>query len=509
MKKLKVCNKDPWMLAEDIPDCDLFFSQLWSRCFVTDFAKHTGRAYKKILCKYQGYHLWFYFGEQDSYEVGQNIVDRIVNEDGYAKSINDNIMTEADKLRAYSQNIPQVGLHKLSNEQLWEIYDKHRQIHNQYYVWCWIPVAADMFHNNLTKRVKKYLTEIGVKQDCLNEYFITLTQPTKKSLIYIEQQELLEIGAKIQKNERLVELFKNASLKEIRQALPANIINLLEEHRGKYYYTKCIFINGEYVLDDYLNQLKDIFSGDELPAKSNERQAREMRANLDKREKLIDQLDISKKWQEIFTNFGGFMVTKIYRRYAQLFAIYQMGNILREIARRGYLTEMQVRFALPEEVKKILLEQEVNEAELLERTKLCVYQTTAQGHGVYIKKQAQEILKPVEKKVDQNIQVLRGEVACPGMARGKVKIIIRAEDMKKMEVGDILVSIATDPDIVPAMKKAAAIITEQSGVTSHAAIVSRELGIPCVIGTKIATRILKDGDLVEVDAKNGFVKKII
>lgn len=80
--------------------------------------------------------------------------------------------------------------------------------------------------------------------------------------------------------------------------------------------------------------------------------------------------------------------------------------------------------------------------------------------------------------------------------------------MKKFQKGDILVSVATDPDIVPAMKKAAAIVTEQGGITSHAAIVSRELGIPCIIGTKIATRVLKDGDMVEVDANKGTVKKI-
>ena len=66
----------------------------------------------------------------------------------------------------------------------------------------------------------------------------------------------------------------------------------------------------------------------------------------------------------------------------------------------------------------------------------------------------------------------------------------------------------TTPDFVPAMKKAAAIVTEQGGITSHAAIVSRELGVPCVIGTKIATRVLKDGDLVEVDANKGIVRKV-
>ena len=69
-----------------------------------------------------------------------------------------------------------------------------------------------------------------------------------------------------------------------------------------------------------------------------------------------------------------------------------------------------------------------------------------------------------------------------------------------------MVSIATNPDIVPAMKKAGAIVTEQGGITSHAAIVSRELRTPCVIGTKIATKVLKDGMVVEVDANKGIVK---
>jgi pyruvate,water dikinase len=66
----------------------------------------------------------------------------------------------------------------------------------------------------------------------------------------------------------------------------------------------------------------------------------------------------------------------------------------------------------------------------------------------------------------------------------------------------------TVPDFVPAMSKAVAFVTDEGGITSHAAIVSRELGIPCVVGTKIATRALRDGDLVEVDASRGIVRVV-
>jgi pyruvate,water dikinase len=81
-------------------------------------------------------------------------------------------------------------------------------------------------------------------------------------------------------------------------------------------------------------------------------------------------------------------------------------------------------------------------------------------------------------------------------------------DLSKMEGGDILVSPMTTPEFVPAMRRASAIVTDEGGITCHAVIVSRELGIPCIIGTKIATRVLKDGDEVEVDAEKGVVRII-
>ena len=80
--------------------------------------------------------------------------------------------------------------------------------------------------------------------------------------------------------------------------------------------------------------------------------------------------------------------------------------------------------------------------------------------------------------------------------------------MLKMKDGDILVSVATTPSIVPAMKKAAAIVTDEGGLTCHASIVSRELNIPCVVGLKAVTKFVKDGDMLEVDATKGVVRRI-
>jgi len=108
--------------------------------------------------------------------------------------------------------------------------------------------------------------------------------------------------------------------------------------------------------------------------------------------------------------------------------------------------------------------------------------------------------------VPKDVSIITGQTASQGHAQGKARIIMLARDAHKLKNGEVLVCSMTSPDYVPAMKRAAAIITDEGGLLCHAAIVSRELGKPCIIGTKIATQVLKDGVMVEVDAKKGIVR---
>ncbi|KKS17662.1 MAG: Phosphoenolpyruvate synthase, partial [Candidatus Woesebacteria bacterium GW2011_GWA1_41_7] len=101
--------------------------------------------------------------------------------------------------------------------------------------------------------------------------------------------------------------------------------------------------------------------------------------------------------------------------------------------------------------------------------------------------------------------ILTGAAASPGIGTGTVRILKSPKEIDKIKKGDVLVAPMTSPDYVPAMKKSAAIITDEGGQTSHAAIVSRELGIPCVVGTKEATKLLKDGQIVTVNGQSGQV----
>ena len=101
--------------------------------------------------------------------------------------------------------------------------------------------------------------------------------------------------------------------------------------------------------------------------------------------------------------------------------------------------------------------------------------------------------------------ILEGLSASPGVASGKVQIIKKASEINKVKEGDILVAEMTNPDYVPAMKRAAAIVTDLGGRTSHAAIVSRELGVPAIVGTTNATQILSNNEVITVDGERGKV----
>jgi len=124
----------------------------------------------------------------------------------------------------------------------------------------------------------------------------------------------------------------------------------------------------------------------------------------------------------------------------------------------------------------------------------------------------QELVEWFEKEVGarnlEDIKEFKGFPANKGIVQGKVRMALTPADSARLEVGEILVCAMTSPDYLSAMKRAAAYITDEGGVLSHAAIIAREFNKPCIVGTKIATKVLKDGDLVEVDAEKGIVKII-
>lgn len=538
MKLYHLNTNDPWVLGEDIPDIDLSFSQIWLSSFPNEFARPGGRAYQKVLTIFRGCHLWFYYGDRDSYAVGEHLVRRFLREPKFALEVNRKIIETADELRHFVHQLPEDHLDTFLNAQLARLYATYDRLHTEYYQWGWIPVGADMFHANFTEKLKAYLRTIDVSEENINEELVILTSPTQKSLIQKEREAFLKLGIRIQKDNKTRKLFFDlfrrfkeqeaaklgyethtkeyeaaleARMLEIKDRLKPWVLDAIQKHYLSYYYVKFMWIgkDGFTTFDQYLKELVRLVATHADVTKILRTEQQEFVLSLRARAALMRKRKITGKWRILFDAFGDFMVTKIYRRYAQIYAVVRMQPILEEIGKRLGLSLKEMRFVLTSEAVTMLAgTKRVNKKELARRTRFCTYYVERGQEVVYTGTRAKRLLKMIELKELGDVAELHGQTGCVGHASGTVKIIVRASDMNKMKPGDVLVSIATDPDILPAMKKAAAIVTEQGGVTSHAAIVSREMRIPCVIGTKIATRVLKDGDRVDVDATRGIVKKM-
>ena len=181
-------------------------------------------------------------------------------------------------------------------------------------------------------------------------------------------------------------------------------------------------------------------------------------------------------------------------------------RIAKEVSKRKNIAYENLVFATWHE----MIKQELDEKNLEERRKACVFLWTADKIDIYVGEEAEQITKDYNEIVlkQESGDEIKGITASKGKVKGRVKIVLNVSNFNKMKKGNILVAMMTRPEYLPVMKIASAIVTDEGGITCHAAIVSRELRIPCIIGTKNATKILKDGDMVEVDADNGVIKRI-
>ena len=194
------------------------------------------------------------------------------------------------------------------------------------------------------------------------------------------------------------------------------------------------------------------------------------------------------------------------RKTEMLGCVYYMDFFAREAAKRFNLKHEHIKYLLPAEITEQNI-RNLTDSELNNRKKGCMIIYTKQGYKIYSNKDCQLIRAELKKhEIKKKVDELTGTSASLGKVIGRASICKSLKDIESFKRGDVLVSTMTRPEFVPAMKKAIAIVTDEGGITSHAAIVSRELGIPCITSTKIATKVINNGDLLEVAANHSRVR---
>jgi len=289
-----------------------------------------------------------------------------------------------------------------------------------------------------------------------------------------------------------------------------DINTMIEAHQHKYYwyqnnYAHIIFLEKK----DFIAEVDEILklkTADEI-----RQEIKKIEDNIhdkcNERDKLKSSL--TDDTQNILYFFQKMAGLRDDRKKAHCIMLTSMRRVLEAIAKKVDIDIELLEYIAYWEADEILDDKEKFLNKLKDREK-GVFSISYRNEGFYIigGDEANAINDAIQSKILGDKTEIVGKSASTGKVQGIVKIINRVADFSNLNRGDILVSCMTRPEFVPIIEKAAAIVTDEGGITCHAAIVSRELGIPCIVGTDIATKLLKDGDLVEVDADKGIVKKI-
>jgi phosphohistidine swiveling domain-containing protein len=504
---------------EEMPNYyPLFTSPAWNEGMANKFSRlyNFKTSLNTLVTIFENNFCQLLANKKDFYDLSTEIFARVKSDASWREKYIDDLNTNAQKLYQASEKLKSTNLKAYSDVELANTFDKFFKVYLNLHLLHIPQTVLDFGDGTFSKYLMNYLDD-KVKGAGLSmgDVFSILTTPLQPSKSAEEYKALLLILKDILADDKLKKYF---SLTESRiVALDINKVDKkiaarLKKHTDDFGFLGYGMVGPGWNQEYFIDILSSLIRQNINPAKA----LQEIEENKLKTEKR--QAELAKKLIIDFEHLGilkfarDLVFTKGARKDALFCAISVLENVYREVGRRRYLSLRQVRYLSPEELSKMLRGEQISAEMLNERYSFSIYYSskkpktdvflTGDKAKVFISKL--NILKEEIK----DTKLLAGDCASPGRARGEAKVINVIADMVKMKDGDILISVATTPDLIPAIKKASAIVTDVGGITCHAAIISRELGIPCVVGTKIATKILKDGMIIDVDATHGKVDVI-
>ncbi|MFA5023959.1 MAG: PEP-utilizing enzyme [Patescibacteria group bacterium] len=450
---------------------------------------------------------------QEFKAVGLEILEKIKTEPAWGEHYVRELHAAEKKIYEASSALLKLNLKKFSDAELYKIYQDYYDIYSRLHRYHWIQTILDFDENIFSKYLMNYLQpRIKNTPYSLGDVFSVLTTPVEEAKPAEEYRNLLEILQDINRRPQIRKYLAATETRIIVQELAARdktIAAKINQHAHNFGFLGYNTVGPAWGSAYFIDILSSLVRQGTDPTKLLKDLAQNRRKTALRQQQIIKDLKIDSLHQRVFQFARDLVFTKGTRKDSMFHSYAISENLFREIGARFYLSVRQVRFLNPHEFKDLMISKNFPTAILNERYKFSLhYSTGPYEKDLYLTGQAaaEKVAQlNIIKEEIKDLKILSGDCASPGRVRGEVKIINVPKDMTKMKAGDILVSIATTPDLVPAIKKAAAIVTDAGGITCHAAIISRELGIPCVVGTKFATKILHDGDLVDVNATHGKV----
>ncbi len=444
----------------------------------------------KIRIAYKKNNYFFAIEEGSARNLAKKIYEKVKRRPKILKKWRDIFLNKKKE----TEKLLNADFRKFSDEELEKLYKK--LVENYQILGALATGPPEGFGLCGAEEIKKELkSKLKENSKKFQKYYFELIKPANISYVEREKVELLKIFEWAVKNEKTRAYLKKRKKGALKKY--PELEKKLREHAKKFYWIHSSYA-GQSKLDEqfFLSKLFEIAKkgGANKPS------------NKDEKEKIIEKIGGDRKLKLLTRTLDFFTKIMDEKKENLMKNIGKLYELLYEIGKRGGIEEGDMRWTTFNEQIAILEHKKIKIEKVKERKKgVVVYYGERGRRIVKLENIEQQLGKIFGHGRKAETEELRGVSASPGKVTGKVRIIA-PDRIKEMERGEILIAMHTSPEFVIAMKKAKAIVTERGGATSHAAIVSRELNVPCIVGVIDVTKKLRNGDLIEVDANEGKIK---
>ncbi len=438
---------------------------------------------------------WLVMDKEKLEALGINLLNKFIKKPEKFDIFLKDCAKQNKQFRVISSAFEQVDLRACSDIELIKWYNKFRkkavEIFSLFFPLC--ESICLIIRGTIKKLIEQHNQLVNDKQ------FDALISPNWKSYIQEAEENITLIADMINKKKpTFFKLEPRKMLAKLKVDAP-EIYNLLERHTNLFWFSYSSYQNITRADSIFFIKLLKHMKNNQQLISSPKKNKKALLKSIKASKELITCINVLDKTGAIHDQRKSIMIR----------VAYYFKQILDELGNRRNMTFDQLTFLRPEEIIEIAKNKNFSRLkmqQIIKNHKNSIVTFNIKGTKILTGIEARK----EEKKFFQFEQknTLKGTSAAPGSIKGIVKIILSIKDKNKLKKGEILVTSHTTPDWIVIMKKAKAILTERGGITSHAAIVSRELNIPCIVGIRNVTAQLKDGQLIEVDADKNKIKII-
>jgi len=412
-----------------------------------------------------------------------------LNDQAFILGLHKKIKEISDETIQQGIEATNINLNQLNNDELFDLVIHLERIWRNFYPHAWLFWFMHVLEESVTEALRK----MEFKGD-INSTIAVISQPYLLTPLQAAELEIKKLAQALQEGAKEKQIKQKAALlaKEYGWMSVYNFDD--KPHTANYFLS-----SAKKILKDSPDIKQDITKAE------NKRQQNEILYK-----EIIDQVDDKLlKIQIEFLHLAGYL--RDFREKARDKLTYIVRPVYENIGKRVNFSLQEVTSLTTPEIKTLLTDPSKHQQlRIKANRRQNKFALMVNNDTFEVIDKEDEVKKIANSLKVSGTSIIKGQIAhqFKKNVRGVVKVVLSNKEMAKIKTGDIFVTSMTKPDYINAMRKASAIVTDEGGLLSHAAIVSRELDIPCLVNTKIATQVLKDGDEVEVDAVKGVVTKL-